>query len=345
MAPEEKMKMKLNWNLLSRYRTQLYALSILLVFAFHVEDYFPKQIFFERIPKYIIQSGNIGVDIFLFLSGVSMYYSMKKSAGLAGFYRRRYWKIAKIYLFFCVPYFIGYYLTGRMSLQTFIKQVTFTRERVNSFWFLLCIVICYTIYPLIYRLVSTGREKLVWGILCLYILGMVLLNALSPAAFAYDEILFMRIPIFVVGGLAGKKVYEKEEISPGFLFLLLLCLLGKDIMKYLYSALPLFKANKTIIARLFAGVQGVGMAFFMVILLQYFEGTAGYRLLSKLGTITLEFYVTHIAFMHILLDILKIRPVTRRGVLLISVVWFCLSLAVSVLLNKLLYRRRSGKSS
>lgn len=335
--------MKLNWNMLSKYRNQLYALSILWVFVFHIDSCFSKLLFFERIPKFIIKSGNTGVDVFLFLSGISMYYAMKKSTGLRHFYKRRYVKILKIYVFFCVPYFVAYYLSGNMSYQAFIKQITFTRERVNSFWFLLCVLICYTIYPLIYKLLCANRTKIIWGGILLYILGLMWLKSAHPWAYSYDEILTTRIPVFMVGCIAGKSVYEKKEIPVPLLFFLLFCLLGKDVMNYLYSSVPFFGTYKDLIARLFSGLMGIGAILFMVILLRYLEGTKAERALSWFGKLTLEFYVTHIAFMHILLDIFRAKVISFKRVVVFSAGWFVLSLAVSVFLNWLLYHPHTRK--
>ncbi len=337
--------MKLNWNMLSKYRNQLYALSIFWVFVFHIDESFSKLMIFERTPKFIIKSGNTGVDIFLFLSGISMYYAMKKNTGLWHFYKRRYVKILKIYVFFCVPYFVAYYLSGNMSYQAFIKQITFTRQRVSSFWFLLCVLICYTVYPLIYKLLCANRIKIIWGGILLYILGLMWMKSAYPLVYSYDEILTTRIPVFIVGSIAGKSVYEKKEIPVPLLFLLLFCLLGKDVMNYLYSSVAFFGTYKDLITRLFSGLMGIGAIFFMVILLRYLEGTKAERVLSWFGKITLEFYVTHIAFRHILLDILKIKVTSFKGVVVFSAGLFALSLAVSVFLNWLLYQPHTRRAS
>lgn len=66
-----------NFNLgdISRYRTELMGLSALLVLFCH-------SIAYLKMPKmllYAISFSNIGVDLFLFLSGMGMWYSLSKS--------------------------------------------------------------------------------------------------------------------------------------------------------------------------------------------------------------------------------------------------------------------------
>lgn len=89
------------WGDLSKYRNQLYGLSMIWIVIFHVYETFFDKLNFNWISSIIFNSGNIGVDIFLFLSGISMRYSMKKyndlnKTNLLDFYKRRFGKILKV---------------------------------------------------------------------------------------------------------------------------------------------------------------------------------------------------------------------------------------------------------
>ncbi len=337
------MKTRLNWNSLSKYRNQIYALSILWIFLFHADRCFPSLRIFKRVPRYIIKSGNIGVDIFLFLSGISMYYAMQRSKDTASFLKKRYAKILKIYLLFCVPYFILYYLSGTISLQSCIRQITFTKREGNTFWFLLCIFICYTIYPLLYKLISEKKERwIVGGVVC-YIAGLAVFNWISPEAFGFDEIIITRFPIFVIGALAGKKVYNKEEISSGLTFSMLLFLLfAGDLQRYLYQ-IPFLGEEEVLLSRLFGSIQAVGAIFLFAILLPYLSGTKAAALLEKFGTITLEFYVVHMAIRRVLIQIVKVECTNKVEFLLFTAFWFFSTLIISLLLHRLLYGKRKEK--
>lgn len=59
---------------LSRYRTELMGLSALLILICHSTAY----IDMPSIVVYALSVANIGVDLFLFLSGMGMWYSLQR---------------------------------------------------------------------------------------------------------------------------------------------------------------------------------------------------------------------------------------------------------------------------
>ena len=88
----------LNLGYLSKYRQELYGLSIISIIIFHYFetlidsgiDGFPY--YFSKGYVYII--GSIGVDIFLFLSGIGIYQSCKHNEKkLKKYYQHRFSKV------------------------------------------------------------------------------------------------------------------------------------------------------------------------------------------------------------------------------------------------------------
>lgn len=59
---------------LSRYRTELMGLSALLILICHSTLY----IYMPSIVVYALSVANIGVDLFFFLSGMGMWYSLQR---------------------------------------------------------------------------------------------------------------------------------------------------------------------------------------------------------------------------------------------------------------------------
>ncbi|AZK43498.1 DUF1624 domain-containing protein [Erysipelothrix piscisicarius] len=100
-------KNSLTWGMFSEYRDQLYGFTIIWIIVFHIWESFPKQISYNWTIINIIKRGNMGVDLFLILSGVSLYYSMKKNPNqsLQAFYKRRFSRLCKIYIFVAIPFF------------------------------------------------------------------------------------------------------------------------------------------------------------------------------------------------------------------------------------------------
>lgn len=80
-----------SYELLSKYRGVLMGVQILLIMAFHytedlsnAADHFngPAQVFYDYI-------GSSGVDMFLMISGLGLYYSWKRNPDAGAFYRKR----------------------------------------------------------------------------------------------------------------------------------------------------------------------------------------------------------------------------------------------------------------
>ena len=62
---------------ISKYRTELMEMSAILILVCHSVAY----IEMPRILQYVLSFGNIGVDLFLFLSGMGMWFSLTKPLG------------------------------------------------------------------------------------------------------------------------------------------------------------------------------------------------------------------------------------------------------------------------
>lgn len=68
------MKKNIELNRLSKYRKELMGFSALLILVCHAYAY----IDLPPLLGYVLSIGNIGVDCFLFLSGMGLWYSLSK---------------------------------------------------------------------------------------------------------------------------------------------------------------------------------------------------------------------------------------------------------------------------
>ena len=82
--------MNLTWGLLSKYKNELYGFSIIWIILFHgiilKKCALPKSL---KIIENFLKHGNLGVEIFLFLSCVCLYFSMRSDNNILNFYRKR----------------------------------------------------------------------------------------------------------------------------------------------------------------------------------------------------------------------------------------------------------------
>lgn len=92
----------LHWGLVSKYRSQLFGFAILWIMCMHSREFTPllDDAILSQYILYdgIILVGGVGVDIFLFLSGVGLYYAQEKGPTLGQFYAKRYKRLLLPYL-------------------------------------------------------------------------------------------------------------------------------------------------------------------------------------------------------------------------------------------------------
>ena len=341
--------MKLNWNDLSKYRNQLYGISMLWIIVFHVWETFQKKMSFNWTLSFIVKNGNIGVDLFLFLSGISMYYAIQKYVKEDGhirlleFYKKRISKILKVYVMFCVPYFVLKYFVLSYDFHMFMQQLLFQRKSVSSFWFLLGICVCYMLYPILYRWMSNGKKRRIYIFLIVYVIGLFLMCTFVNKYYMRYEILFSRIPVFVVGSLCGEKVFQKKDVSLQWLWAVPAFLLSKGPVFFLLKQVPFLATYERIFKRLHGGLLGISAVFFLIMLLKYVEETKLFRLLGFMGTFTLEVYVFHIAYRVILLEHLKISVVSYTEVFIFMILYTVSSFVFGYYLSKVLNRFQIGR--
>lgn len=325
----------MKWSDISKYRSHIYGFTIVWIIFLHSFYFLDNSIHTDYISVAIFRHGNIGVDIFLFLSGVSMYFSMQKlkgKQGLATYYKNRLAKILPVYLLLCIVFLLIEMHVKQRGFAWFLENATGTAYRISSYWYIFCILICYFIYPVFYKLIQDNKEYVIRWILLLYLFALVVLTKISPEFFAGSEILTTRIPIFILGSLTGKKVYEEKPISPNQLSLLILgafCLLP---LRYLLTLIGISPLMGTIFSRVYGGIVGIGVVVIVAALLPYILDTAVARFFKWCGKYTLEIYIIHMFVLYMSASKLKTYAIfhTYKGIcgFAICLLAFCCVAAV-----------------
>lgn len=335
------------WGDLSKYRNQIYGISILWIVIFHVYEAFFDKLNFNWLSSLIFNSGNIGVDIFLFLSGISMHFSMKRYkcinfSNVVDFYKRRFGKILKVYLIFCVPFLVIRDIIFGHDIHRFIKQLLFLDNDVSSFWFLMVIMICYLIYPALEIMLRRYQNKIIIAIIGIYILLLFGLKHYVTVYYDMYEILLTRIPIFIIGTLFSEKVRNNKKISLKEISFFMLVILLKSPVVYAVSRVGGVSELAPVVARLLMGWMGIGIILFMIMFVKLYEHSNVDILVNKIGTFTLEIYVFHIALRSILLYLLPalgMDLVAYRQIIPFGLVFVPLSIIGGYVLNLILNRK------
>ena len=169
----------------------------------------------------LMRCGNNGVDMFLFLSGIGLWYSWTKPSSessfwekLRKFYFRRFLRLYPAWLIIASLYYIPQYWPngGGYSPNMFhlIANIlvgwSFWRIDDLTFWFVPAIMALYLIAPFYMRLIQRDR---IWRWLPLVtILWYLLVRDWPPLwkSVGYVEIFWSRIPVFLLGINAGEWV-------------------------------------------------------------------------------------------------------------------------------------------
>lgn len=300
-------------SVVSKYKSQLYGFATIWVMISHAFDY---SIFrLESLGEigYILRilgaHGNIGVDVFLFLSGVSLYFSYHKKRDTEVFIKRRLKRI--VLPFLLVVGSIGILqviLSESMKITDLVLNISTLGIWINgsrySPWYISCILPFYFLYPYIYTLFFpkdtpiSERQRLLRLIVLLAFVyyGCFLLYMYNYEYFKMVEIIIFRFPIFILGSYFGKYVYEKKEVSKSFLLVLLISYL-------LYFYIRNYRVvDGTYYASYILG--GISITYIAAIFFKWLNSSKNIVLkhvnifFSFIGGISLEVYLTHSMYFH-----------------------------------------------
>ena len=297
---------KLNFGSFSYFRNAIYGFAALWIVIFHGEILANIRAEFDpsiRLITDTIDMGNIGVDVFVFLSGIGLYFSFSKKPKLGTFYYKRIVRVYVPYLIMTLPYIIYYYVVGEMDLALTIKTIltvnTWTGEIDQiDFWYVSAILVFYLLYPLIFwfifRKKKTGKlsqEKAeFWRMILLVVIvfaASVTIYYTSAVIYNMYSRMLSRFAAFIVGAYAGTLVKEKKPFHVGYVIASIVILAG---------AYPLYERDilPGVWARFYGSLTGIALVF---LLSQFFILASEWkidRFFAFFGTFSLEIYVLSI---------------------------------------------------
>ncbi len=293
---------------LSRFRSEYMGVAMLAIILFHVA--LPRSSAFFGLHRL----GNIGVDIFLFLSGMGLWFSWTKHAvaesgkqfvaAWASFYRRRLWRVYPTWLLVACLYYIPRYSHGTqlwadghglldLAGDILINWDFWLHDEL-TFWYIPAIMLLYVFAPPFMELLRRNADCR-WLVL-LPIVWTVAVQWVTPIhqAVGHIEIFWSRVPVFFIGismGEAVKSGQHRKGSSVWIVWALFLASLsvGLFLEQNLHGRFPLF------IERLLY----IPLTVTLLILLGRLFAVAPKRLnaaLAWVGTVSLETYLIHCQF-------------------------------------------------
>ncbi len=209
---------------LSTYRSELMGWSILWIMMLHFR-------FITLTPLgFVAQYGFAGVDIFMFVSGLGLYYSLSKSQELIPFYKKRLKRIFPVY------YFIGIFASILLfddNLATYLFRYTTIGYWIGApffEWYIPSLMLCYLLAPIAFRMINGWQRYLLSAL----IMAIVVLSffAAEHQFFSPRDHFFTlyRIPAFLSGMFTGYLLKQKASAR----FYLVWLLAGIPLFAYFF---------------------------------------------------------------------------------------------------------------
>ncbi|WP_337638474.1 acyltransferase [Prevotella sp.] len=314
---------------ISRFRAEQMGAAMLFVILFHVA--------LDRgDPFYgLRRCGNVGVDIFLFLSGVGLWFSWMKTPDVLRFYRRRLLRIVPTWIVVATAFYLPDYLGARRfshSIVDLIGDITinwdFWLHDELTFWYVPAIMALYLVAPWYMRLVQS-RPVYRWLPL-LMVIWCVMVQWVLPIhhAVGHIEIFWSRVPIFFIGINFGEMVRTRRQLSSDAVWLLLVtflmtfgtCLYLEQVR---HGQFPLFVERMLYIPFTVCTV---------LVMNRIFRRTPQWvnRLFRFVGALSLEAYLIHIHFV-----LVYVQPY-HLGYWLTFLVTVAITLPIAWLLQRLI---------
>lgn len=277
--------MNLNLSVYSKYRLQIMGFAAIMIILCHIRG-----IEYSNFPflEKLLWFGNYGVEIFLFVSGIGMFYSLtKENISLIRWYKRRYVRIAIPFLLIAVSiYPLRIILNIPASLSDFLLYITTFEFWIHhrGAWYVAMLFPLYFLTPYIVKVVNTSKARVITiSVLIILLLGFSYIP-LGNDVVRNIQFVTLRVPVFILGIGIAPYVRHKQRINA--LSICFIALVGLLLWHYCSFSLG---GGLAIICLL-----GTIIAFIC-------KCKPIDKILSFMGKMSLESYLTNIYFGHIIM--------------------------------------------
>lgn len=303
---------------ISRFRSQHMGVAMIVVILFHV--YLSRHDPFFGLHRI----GNIGVDMFLFLSGIGLWYSWTKQeaeskpflGSWAKFYWRRLTRVYPAWFVVACLYYIPLDLFRTIPAKIILSPSSFTGDinpagitealgdiLINwdfwlhdegTFWYIPATMMLYIFAPPYMSLIR--RQPVYRWLVVPMIMWCIIVQYVTPIhhAVSHIEIFWSRVPIFFLGLNIAEQVRQKQTVSGQAIWIILLMFVMSLatcvwLEQQIHGRFPLF------LERMLYIPLTVTFILLLGIILQYAPRWIN-TFLAWVGTISLEVYLIHIEF-------------------------------------------------
>ena len=295
-------------NIISRYRSVLFGISIISIILFHYCEDYVNAFQDGNVDSNLIIFGyykmisSLGVEVFIFLSGLGLFYSMSNNSNVIRFYEKRVKRLIVPYIFIGIIFWgVFDLILNKDGIIRFIKDftfVTFFTEGQRTIWFIGVIFIFYLVFPLVYKLIlsQAGVIKTLILVIGIYGINYSILQ-LWPNIYDNIEIGIMRFPIFILGALCAylikNDVQNQNKIMISLAIAIGLALKLADV----FVDMPQYWS------RIITTFYAIALVLIVCIIVNKLHWQKFNSAMEKVGEYSLELYMIHVCLRKIMKSI------------------------------------------
>ena len=305
----------LHWGLVSTYRQEIMGIACLWVILHHNFCKWPNAL---ELVRELGICGNAGVDVFLFLSGISLYFAYIRKPKLSRFYARRIFRLLVPFALLAAPYWIWRdCLLQKGNFWQDFSMLSFPMKGTITTWYVGAIFVFYLVYPLAYRLIfkvkQLGSIKFRRNTLAILLpaavaFGCLVLRKICPGLYDNIEIGLTRTVIFLIGCRVGEWVYRKKQMPSEWLWL-----------SGIYLAFMLVLRETVDLPAYWIRMSYAPLAVSVTVLLTGFFHQFSWKPLQRVllffGDRSLEIYLSHVMLKNVYLYYFPVTQWDRWGFL------------------------------
>lgn len=288
-----------SWRDVMGCRYELFGISILWIIAFHIycqtgivginAEGFGKYV--SILLSMILYRGNIGVDVFLFLSAIGLSKSIQNNNTVT-FYKHRFHRVGIPYLLLAVPFFlwVDVFLRKDGFLQLFLNITTLNYWITGDHptWYIAFIIIMYLLFPLFYRWDKKTNHVSTVVIIIVSVVSEYIMSKTGFFLYKTSERALSRVPVFMIGLLCSPIVLSGRRIP--FWQVLMIVFVGM----WFFALISLSPPKSIVYTRYTFIPISIAIIVGYSFLRQLIDLKRLWRIFALIGAISLELYVSHI---------------------------------------------------
>ena len=289
------------WKTILKYRNLIYGISAIWIVLFHLVGY-------HRIGAPVVSSflslGNMGVDIFLFLSAIGLSFSIEKNS-LAHFYKNRFNRTFLTHILISVPFFIWMMFVindGTLADIPLLFENVFTisywRGKDYVMWYIPCILVLYIFFPLLYKLHRKSKYITILMIVLSVVIELTMKH-FDVAFFHHAERTLSRIPVFLMGLYVSDFVKKEKKVSSISIVVAFLLVAIFMVIRPINSVFAFSDKTMNLLCERYSysvlSISVIIAGTFLINLIEKYKPTKLFiKMFSFLGGLSLEIYLVHV---------------------------------------------------